>query len=178
MEFRQAKISDLDQIVEIIELSKKYLKETKVDQWQDGYPAKEDLRRDIESGNSYVLTNKGEIVATTVISLEGESTYNSIFNGEWITNEEYIVMHRVAVHDKYKGKGIPFTAVLPGGPLPSGLFQNPYLYVGVKIVLKDETVLAIYVSKEKTMVNTDQYIQDRKIAKKIEEMIKNVCEIS
>ena len=106
MEFRQAKISDLDQIVEIIELSKKYLKETKVDQWQDGYPAKEDLRRDIESGNSYVLTNKDEIVATTVISLDGESTYNSIFNGEWITNTEYIVMHRVAVHDKYKGKGI------------------------------------------------------------------------
>ncbi|MGU8378871.1 GNAT family N-acetyltransferase [Clostridium perfringens] len=106
MEFRQANISDLDQIVEIIELSKKYLKETKVDQWQDGYPAKEDLRRDIESGNSYVLTNKDEIVATTVISLDGESTYNSIFNGEWITNEEYIVMHRVAVHNKYKGKGI------------------------------------------------------------------------
>ncbi|EOU2035094.1 GNAT family N-acetyltransferase [Clostridium perfringens] len=106
MEFRQAKISDLDQIVEIIELSKKYLKETKVDQWQDGYPAKEDLRKDIESGNSYVLTNKDEIVATTVISLDGESTYNLIFNGEWITNEEYIVMHRIAVHDKYKGKGI------------------------------------------------------------------------
>ena len=106
MEFRQAKISDLDQIMVIIELSKKYLKETQVDQWQDGYPAKEDLRRDIESGNSYVLTNKDEIVATTVISLDGESTYNSIFNGEWITNEEYIVMHRVAVHDKYKGKGI------------------------------------------------------------------------
>ena len=106
MEFRQANISDLDQIVEIIELSKKYLKETKVDQWQNGYPAKEDLRRDIESGNSYVLTNKDEIVATTVISLDGESTYNSIFNGEWITNTEYIVMHRVAVHDKYKGKGI------------------------------------------------------------------------
>ena len=106
MEFRQAKISDLDQIVEIIELSKKYLKETKVDQWQNGYPAKEDLRRDIESGNSYVLTNKDEIVATTVISLDGESTYDSIFNGEWITNTEYIVMHRVAVHDKYKGKGI------------------------------------------------------------------------
>ena len=106
MEFRQANISDLDQIMEIIELSKKYLKETKVDQWQDGYPAKEDLRRDIESGSSYVLTNKDEIVATTVISLDGESTYNSIFNGEWITNEDYIVMHRVAVHDKYKGKGI------------------------------------------------------------------------
>ena len=79
---------------------------------------------------------------------------------------------------KYKGKGIRFTAVLPGGPLPSGLLQNPYLYVGVKIVLKNDTVLAIYVSKEKTMVNTDQYIQDSKLAKKIQEVIKNVCEIS
>lgn len=84
----------------------------------------------------------------------------------------------IAFKAKYKGKGIPFTAVLPGGPLPSGLFQNPYLYVGVKIVLKNETVLAIYVSKEKTMVNTDQYIQDRKIAKKIEGVIKDVCKIS
>ena len=79
---------------------------------------------------------------------------------------------------KYKGKGIPFTAVLPGGPLPSGLLQDPYLYVGVKIVLKNDTVLAIYVSKKRTMVNTDQYIQDRKIAKKIEGVIKDVCEIS
>ena len=55
---------------------------------------------------------------------------------------------------KYKGKDVPFTAVLPGGPLPSGLLQDPYLYVGVKIVLKNETVLAIYVSKEK---NNGQY---------------------
>ena len=31
---------------------------------------------------------------------------------------------------KYKGKGIPFTAVVPSGPLPSGILQNPYLFVG------------------------------------------------
>ena len=78
---------------------------------------------------------------------------------------------------KYKGKGVPFTAVLPSGPLPSGILQDPYLFVGVKVVLKDETILAIYVSKEKTMVNTDQYIKDRKVAEKIKEVMKNVCEI-
>lgn len=50
-------------------------------------------------------------------------------------------------------------------------------FVGVKIVLKDGTILAIYVSKEKTMVNTNQYIQDRKVAEKIKEVMKNVCEI-
>lgn len=78
---------------------------------------------------------------------------------------------------KYKGKGIPFTAILPSGPLPSGILQDPYLYVGVKIILKDGTILAIYVSKEKTMVNTNQYIKDRKVAEKIKEVMKNVCEI-
>lgn len=77
---------------------------------------------------------------------------------------------------KYKGKGVPFTAILPSGPLPAGILQDPYLFVGVKVVLKDGTVLAIYISKEKTMVNTDQYIQDRKVTEKIKEM-KNVCKI-
>ena len=72
---------------------------------------------------------------------------------------------------KYKGKGVPFTAILPSGPLPAGILQDPYLFVRVKVVLKDGTVLAIYISKEKTMVNTDQYIQDRKVAEKIKEII-------
>lgn len=35
---------------------------------------------------------------------------------------------------KYKGKGVPFTAILPSGPLPFGILQNPYLFVGVKVV--------------------------------------------
>ena len=80
---------------------------------------------------------------------------------------------RVSVlNEKAKGKGIPFTAILPSGPLPSGIQQNPYLFIGVKIVLKDETILAIYVSKEKTMFNTNQYIKDRKVAEKIKEVMK------
>lgn len=38
--------------------------------------------------------------------------------------------------------------------------------------IKDETVLSIYVSKEKTMVNMNQYIKDRKVAEKIKEVMK------
>lgn len=117
--------------------------------------------------NNYVKFDDSRKQFEIITGTQGKYSYDDVIRVS-VLNEKA----------KYKGKGIPFTAVLPGGPLPSSLFQNPYLYVGVKIVLKDETVLAIYVSKEKTMVNTDQYIQDRKIAKKIEEMIKNVCEIS
>ena len=42
---------------------------------------------------------------------------------------------RVSVlNEKAKGKGIPFTAILPLGPLPFGILQDPYLFVGVKVV--------------------------------------------
>ena len=82
---------------------------------------------------------------------------------------------RVSVlNEKAKGKGIPFTAILPSGPLPFGILQDPYLFVGVKVVLKDETFLALYVSKEKMMVDTNQYIKDRMDAEKIKEVIKDM----
>lgn len=82
---------------------------------------------------------------------------------------------RVSVlNEKAKGKGIPFTAILPSGPLPFGILQDPYLFVGVKVVLKDETFLAIYVSKEKMMVDTNQYIKNRMDAEKIKEVIKDM----
>ena len=68
---------------------------------------------------------------------------------------------------KYKGKGVPFTAILPSGPLPSGILQDPYLFVGVKVVLKDETILAIYVSKKKALLNSDMYLSDLKETKSI-----------
>ncbi|MBS6258409.1 MAG: hypothetical protein KH442_06125 [Holdemanella biformis] len=73
---------------------------------------------------------------------------------------------------KYKEKSVPITAILPSGPLPSGILQNPYLFVGVKVVLKDETVLAIYVSKEKVLFNSDMYLSDLKEAKLILSKIK------
>ena len=80
---------------------------------------------------------------------------------------------RVSVlNEKAKGKGIPFTAILPSGPLPFGILQDPYLFVGVKVVLKDETVLAIYVSKEKVLLNSDMYLSDLKEAKSILSKIK------
>lgn len=82
---------------------------------------------------------------------------------------------RISVlNEKAKGKGIPFTAILPSGPLPFGILQDPYLFVGVKVVLKDETFLALYVSKEKMMVDTNQYIKDRMDAEKIKEVIKDM----
>ena len=49
---------------------------------------------------------------------------------------------RVSVlNEKAKGKGIPFTAILPSGPLPFGILQDPYLFVGVKVAEKIKEVM-------------------------------------
>ena len=69
-----------------------------------------------------------------------------------------------------KAEGI---AVVPNGPLPAGIFSEPYLFVGLKIIMKDGTICAIYVSKEKTQVGTDQYKEDRKEAEAIRICLSN-----
>ena len=66
-------------------------------QWPDGYPRDDMFRRDIELGGSHVMLNeKGEVVGTFALLPSPEETYNVIYNGQWIDNEPYHVIHRIA----------------------------------------------------------------------------------
>ncbi|MGG5461394.1 GNAT family N-acetyltransferase [Clostridium sp. B9] len=106
MRFRKSNISDLNDLVDLIEQAKKFLRENGVDQWQDGYPYESDLRNDIEEDISYVIDNGNKIIGISSISFDGEKTYENIYEGNWITDDRYAVMHRVAVHNEFKGKGV------------------------------------------------------------------------
>ena len=68
---------------------------------------------------------------------------------------------------KYKGKTKPFLHCVLSGPGQNYGFLEHSFYVGLKILMKDEQVIAIYVSKEKTMLNTSRYHKDMEEAKKI-----------
>lgn len=106
MKFRKSKIEDIPMMMEIIKQAQNYFKSKDIDQWQDGYPNEENLREDIIQGESYVMLLDDKIVATAVISFRGESTYNEIYRGNWLSDREYAVVHRVAVNDGYKGQGL------------------------------------------------------------------------
>lgn len=106
MEFRKSVKTDADRIMEIIKQAQEHFKEQGIDQWQNNYPNKEVINNDIDNGESYVLLKDNEIVATTVASFNKEPTYKTIYEGEWITNDKYVVVHRVAVDNKYKGLGL------------------------------------------------------------------------
>ena len=81
MLFRQAQIGDLEAIWQIILYAKETMRQRGSQQWQDGYPFRETIEQDIARCYGYVVEEQGEVIA-------------------------YIVIHRMAVSPKGKGKGL------------------------------------------------------------------------
>ncbi|WP_346888152.1 GNAT family N-acetyltransferase [Clostridium sp. UBA1056] len=106
MEFRKTVKTDINDVMNIIRQAQVYFKELGINQWQNDYPNVEIINNDIDNENSYVLLKDNNIVATAAVSFEGEKTYDSIYEGQWISNKEYAVIHRIAVNNNHKGLGI------------------------------------------------------------------------
>ena len=60
---------------------------------------------DIANGYGYVLEDNDTVIAYSAIIFDIEPAYEAI-NGKWLTNGDYIVVHRVATADAVKGNGI------------------------------------------------------------------------
>lgn len=111
MEFRKTKADEIDRVMEILFDGKASLKALGIDQWQgDGYPARDIVAGDVESGTSYVVEDAaGHLAATCMVSFAGEPDYDEI-EGTWLTegassDPSYAVVHRVAVAADSTGKG-------------------------------------------------------------------------
>lgn len=107
MQIRHAQLSDLSAIWQIIQDAIQARKEEGSDQWQDGYPNPQVLEDDIQKAYAYVLCSKDEILAyaALIFGEDPEPAYASI-DGAWLSNQPYVVVHRVATAKKHKGKGI------------------------------------------------------------------------
>lgn len=102
---RKTRCEDIEQIMIMIKSAQDYFKSHNIDQWQNGYPNKYVFINDIEKDNSYIFTHENKIIATAMISFDGEPTYHTI-DGQWISDEPYIVIHRIAVNADMKGNNI------------------------------------------------------------------------
>ena len=106
MKLRKSIQSDISSIMSIIGQAQEYFKKNNIDQWQDNYPNYETIKNDIDKEESYVLMNDNDILATAAISFNGEKNYDVIYDGKWLSNDNYAVIHRVAVDGNHKGKGL------------------------------------------------------------------------
>ena len=104
--FRKTRTSDINEVMEVITQGQAYLKSIGVDQWQNGYPNEEVIKEDIAIGYGYVLECHKKIIGTVAISFDGEPWYDGIYDGKWLTNEDFLVIHRLAVSDDVRGTDV------------------------------------------------------------------------
>ncbi len=103
MKLRLGKLNEVETIMEIIDGAKKHLKEQGIDQWQTGYPDKECILGDIEKNKGYLIINEDEIYGYLCIDFDGEPAYDNL-NGEWESEDKYVVVHRMAFSEKARSK--------------------------------------------------------------------------
>lgn len=97
MEIRKSKMADLEVMLEIYADARAFMVAAgNSNQWLDGYPKQTLLEEDIERGKSYVCVDGDVIVGTFYFAVEEEPTYARIDDGEWLNEEPYGVVHRIA----------------------------------------------------------------------------------
>lgn len=104
-EFRRTTMADRERVMQIIDQAKAQMKRLGSHQWQEGYPAMHDIVADINRQTAYVLCLDQSVIAYASISFDVEPAYNDL-NGQWLSDQKYVVVHRLAVADEMKNRGV------------------------------------------------------------------------
>ena len=129
-EFRTAAADDLPRILQIIEQARRRMAAAGSRQWQDGYPAPENIAADLANGYGHVIclhpgsrhpaaaaqrslpavgpddgNRRGEVMAYGAIAFDGEPAYDAL-DGQWLCDQPYVVVHRLAVADEALGQNL------------------------------------------------------------------------
>ena len=106
MKIRKTSMEELDTLMEIFAEARAFMAKTgNPNQWGTTKPTREMIKEDIEIGRSYVCEKDGEIVATFCYMEGVDPTYVTIYNGAWLNDKPYGVVHRIASAGKVKGAG-------------------------------------------------------------------------
>ena len=98
---------DIDRVMVIIGEARRSIGKLGIDQWQYGYPSRDIIKDDVEKEISYIVKDDNdEILGTFCLREDEEPTYKKIYDGAWLNNGASFALHRIALCDKARGKGI------------------------------------------------------------------------
>ncbi len=103
--FRKAAPADRNRAWEIICQAKALMASEGRKQWDGAYPAMDNVDNDIENGHAYMLCIDDVPMAYGAVIFTGEPAYGQIVDG-WLSNGEYVVVHRLCVADEARCKGL------------------------------------------------------------------------
>ena len=105
MIIRNTRPEDLDDVMQIYAEARRFMRDNgNKDQWGNSHPRREMIESDIKNKCGFVVENNGEIIGTFFFKIGEDPTYIRIYDGEWIDDKKYGVIHRIAV--KYHGRRI------------------------------------------------------------------------
>ena len=101
---RMAQIKDLDDIMEVYAYARKFMAESgNPTQWGSTYPDRLLIKEDIKNKRMYVIDEADKVHAVFMFAIGEDETYKIIKNGQWMSDKEYGVIHRVASDGQIKG---------------------------------------------------------------------------
>ncbi len=104
---RRATVDDVGDILSIYESARRFMRETgNMTQWAGNYPSREVVEADIAKEGLYICEEGETILAVFYFAEESDPTYLKIHGGEWLNDMPYAVIHRIAVSEDSRGKGV------------------------------------------------------------------------
>ena len=104
MEIRKTKPEELEVLLKMYEHARRFMAtHGNASQWENNYPSPQLILDDITEGNSYVCTEQDQIIATFYYKEGADPTYMRIYDGDWINNSRYGVVHRITYNGNVKG---------------------------------------------------------------------------
>ena len=106
MEIRKTKLEELEIVMEIYAYARQFMEEHgNPNQWKKTNPPRERVEKDIFEGKSHVCVEGDDILGVFYFAKEVDPTYITIYDGAWMNESEYAVVHRIASAGKAKGVG-------------------------------------------------------------------------
>lgn len=94
---RKTTLNDLDRVMELYDIGRNYMRANgNMLQWINGYPERDLVKKDISSGESYVVVDEDGIHAVFMFMQRSEPTYGYIEDGGWLNDLPYGTIHRIA----------------------------------------------------------------------------------
>ena len=108
MEIKKVSLADLPQVMGVINDAKAWLRPLTTHQWQYGYPNENTMRKDIEIGALFGVYEGKTLLAIVALIKGWNPDYETLYDGKWDVphTAEDLVMHRIAVKDEARGKGL------------------------------------------------------------------------
>jgi ribosomal protein S18 acetylase RimI-like enzyme len=100
---RQAAGDELSAVFDVVRAATRHMETRGIYQWDEIYPDKTILQKDIEKGHMHVIEMDGQIVGLISINDEQSPEYRNV---PWSYPGRAMVIHRLTIHPGYQRQGL------------------------------------------------------------------------